>query len=73
MRDSSKCDFGSEDSCPRCGTERLRAWGELTDEEQGIVRRLPRAADFNLTERAAQHLWCTRCFYESTELRPRNI
>ena len=66
-------EFSSGESCPRCGAERLRVWSELTDEEQEFVRRLPGAFNFPLRERAAQHLWCTRCFYETTERLPRNI
>ncbi|MBA2340209.1 MAG: hypothetical protein H0V88_07425 [Pyrinomonadaceae bacterium] len=73
MRDFTTDKFGSEKSCPRCGAERLRAWSELTNEEQEIVRRLPGAFDFPLRERAGQHLWCVRCFYETTERLPRNV
>ncbi len=52
--------------CPRCGTERLRPWSELSDEEREVVRRLPASADYSLDERKARHLWCTRCWHETT-------
>lgn len=52
--------------CPRCDTERLRAWGELTDEEREVVRRLPASADYSFDERKARHRWCSRCWYETT-------
>ena len=52
--------------CPRCGTERLRAWSELSDEEREIVRRLPASADCSFDERKALHRWCTRCWHETT-------
>jgi hypothetical protein len=52
--------------CPRCGTERLRAWSELSDEEREVVRRLPASADYSFDERKARHRWCTRCWHETT-------
>jgi len=52
--------------CPRCGTERLKRWSELTDEQREVVRRLPASADYSLDERQARHRWCTRCWYEDT-------
>jgi hypothetical protein len=51
--------------CPRCAEERLRAWGELTDEEREVGRRLPGAADYSAVERETMHRWCTRCWYET--------
>ncbi|HEY1403834.1 MAG TPA: hypothetical protein VGB05_06890 [Pyrinomonadaceae bacterium] len=56
-----------ENSCPRCDAPRLRAWGELSEEEREVVRRLPASADFTLAERAARHRrWCVRCWHEET-------
>ena len=52
--------------CPRCGTERLRAWSELSDEEREVVRRLPASADYSFDERKARHRWCPRCWHETT-------
>jgi hypothetical protein len=56
----------SQDLCPRCGSERLRAWGELDGEQREVVRRLPASAHFKLEERAARHRWCVRCWHEET-------
>jgi hypothetical protein len=50
--------------CPRCRASQLRAWPELSDEEQEVVKRLPSSADFALDDRKARHRWCTRCWYE---------
>ncbi|HKP73473.1 MAG TPA: hypothetical protein VJT82_11080 [Pyrinomonadaceae bacterium] len=52
--------------CPRCHAARLRAWGELDEEERELVRRLPASADHTIAERAARHLWCVRCWHEET-------
>jgi hypothetical protein len=52
--------------CPRCREGRLRAWYELSEEEREAARRLPASADFTPEERAARHLWCTRCWHEET-------
>jgi protein-disulfide isomerase len=51
--------------CPRCRAA-LRAWSELDDDEREVVRRLPASADHSPAERAARHLWCTRCWHEET-------
>ena len=55
-----------EGLCPRCGGGRLRAWYELSEEEREAARRLPASADFAPEERAARHLWCTKCWHEET-------
>lgn len=52
--------------CPRCGTGRLRAWHELSEEEREVVRRLPGSADNSLATRQHGHRWCTRCWYEES-------
>ena len=55
-----------QDQCPRCDAGHLRAWNRLSEEEREVVRRLPASADFSIEERADQHRWCTRCWYEET-------
>jgi hypothetical protein len=40
----------SRDICPRCRTARLRRWADLTDEEREVLRRLPAAAEFTLSD-----------------------
>jgi hypothetical protein len=59
-----------QDGCPRCLTERLRAWRELSDEERAVVERLPASADYPLEERTARHRWCKRCWYEASSAPP---
>jgi hypothetical protein len=54
-----------EDKCPRCGEGRLKPWAELTDEEREVVKRLPGAVEYSAAERQT-HLWCTKCWFEST-------
>jgi hypothetical protein len=56
----------ADDRCPRCDAPRLRAWGELSEAEREVVRRLPASADRTIEERAARHLWCARCWHEET-------
>lgn len=56
----------AEIRCPRCDAPRLRSWGELTEEEREVARRLPASADFSIEERAARRLWCARCWHEET-------
>lgn len=45
----------------------MRAWYELDDEEQELVRRLPASADFTAEERQRNHQWCALCWYEAIE------
>jgi len=59
--------------CPRCRVGRLRAWKELSEEEQEIVRRLPAAAHHSAEERMARHRWCTQCWHEATGRGPENV
>jgi hypothetical protein len=67
------CDVMNLDSrCPRCGTDRLRTWAELDDEQREVIRRLPASADYSLEERQARHRWCTRCWFEDTGNTPLN-
>ena len=60
------------DNCPGCAGARLRAWGELTEEEREVVRRLPSAAGDTLDVRAARRRWCVRCWHEETDSAPRD-
>lgn len=53
------------EQCPRCATERLRTWSELSDEERDVVRRLPASADDSLEARQGRHRWCIRCWFET--------
>ena len=59
-----------ENECPRCRAGRLRGWGELSDEECELAKRLPASADYAAEERMARHRWCTRCWYEDTGREP---
>jgi hypothetical protein len=60
-----------EGRCPRCGEGPLKPWYELSGEERGLALRLPGSADFTPAERAARHLFCTRCWHEETSPPPR--
>jgi hypothetical protein len=60
-----------EGRCPRCGEGPLKAWYELSEDERELAQRLPGSADFTAQERAARHLFCTRCWYEETTSPPR--
>lgn len=62
----------NSNQCPRCGAGRLRTWSELNEEEREVVRRLPAAADYSLTERQRTHRWCSRCWYEENSGTPQN-
>ena len=44
----------------------MRTWGELSADEQEVVKRLPASADYPAAERQATHQWCTLCWYEAT-------
>lgn len=61
-----------EGRCPRCAEGPLKAWYELSEEEREMAARLPASADFTQAERAARHLFCTRCWFEETSGAPRN-
>jgi hypothetical protein len=62
----------TEQACPRCSAP-LRPWGELTDDEREVVRRLPASADAPLDERAARRRWCVRCWHEEADAAPRDV
>ena len=49
--------------CPRCGSPKLKAWKELTDEEKFLVERLPLNTEFTAEERK-KHLFCVNCWNE---------
>ena len=57
----------SESRCPKCQEGRLKGWSELKEDEREVVRRLPAAGDYSLTERQRRHSWCTRCWHEREE------
>ena len=59
--------MNTDQSCPRCGSEVMRAWQQLSSEEHEVVERLPESSEFESKERKAMHRWCTRCWYESME------
>ncbi|HJQ34000.1 MAG TPA: hypothetical protein VJ866_17600 [Pyrinomonadaceae bacterium] len=61
-----------EGRCPRCGEGTLKAWYELSEDEREVALRLPGSADSTQAERAARHLFCTRCWHEETAPSPRN-
>jgi hypothetical protein len=61
-----------EGRCPRCGEGPLKAWYELSEDEREVALRLPGSADFPAAERAARHLFCTRCWHEESMPAPRN-
>jgi hypothetical protein len=44
----------------------MKTWEQLNEQEREVVKRLPRAAEYNEEERCSTHMWCTRCWYEST-------
>jgi len=54
----------NQESCPRCDKRGLKSWDELNDEEREVVKRLPLKENYPLTERQANHGWCTRCWWE---------
>ena len=50
--------------CPKCHYAKMKAWEELSDEEQFLALRLPLSAEFSLDERK-KHRFCTRCWFEA--------
>ena len=60
-----------EGRCPGCGEGPLKAWYELSEEERKAAARMPASADFTPEERAARHLFCTRCWHEEAAGPPR--
>jgi hypothetical protein len=60
-----------EGRCPRCNEGPLKAWFELSEEEREVALRLPGSAEDEAAERAAHHRFCTRCWYEEGDDRPR--
>lgn len=59
------------DDCPACGATRLRAWGELNEEEREVVSRLPAPDGDAALGRETRRRWCVRCWHEEVEARPR--
>ena len=71
MRDDASAPRATDD-CPACGATRLRAWGELSEEEREVVRRLPASDGAAKGEREARRRWCVRCWHEETDAAPRD-
>ena len=42
------------------------SWDELSSEEREVALSLPAARDYSPEERQKTHLWCIRCWHEST-------
>jgi hypothetical protein len=59
--------FVQNELCPQCGGARLKTWDELTDEQQFLVERLPASAEYTKEERK-KHRFCTRCWFEESDL-----
>ena len=55
----------SEKTCPKCGSMKMKAWTELTDDEKFLVERLPMSAEYTPEERK-KHRFCTRCWFEES-------
>ena len=49
--------------CLRCGSQKMKSWEELSDEQKFLVERLPLSADFSPEERK-KHRFCERCWFE---------
>lgn len=55
-------------NCPNCGSNKLKSWEDLDDEQKFLVERLPGNTEFSLEERK-KHRFCVRCFFEDSEKR----
>ncbi len=55
-----------EKICPRCTSQRLRRWGELSDEQKMLAERLPASATVSVAKRK-KHRFCTRCWFEEND------
>lgn len=51
--------------CVRCGSQKMKRWDELSDEQKFLVERLPLSADFSPEERK-KHRFCERCWFEES-------
>ncbi|MBK9162464.1 MAG: hypothetical protein IPM21_00850 [Acidobacteria bacterium] len=58
-----------ERRCPSCESLRLRLRSELDAEEKLIFDRMPASAEYTKKERE-QHLYCSRCGFESSGWQP---
>jgi ribosomal protein S27AE len=58
----------TEKTCPRCGSAMMKNWGDLTEEQQMLARKLPLSAEYSHAARK-RHRFCTRCWFEETEKR----
>ncbi|MEO6590524.1 MAG: hypothetical protein ABIP06_14610 [Pyrinomonadaceae bacterium] len=62
-----KVEKNLHDFCPNCGSPKMKAWNELTADENFMVQRLPLSNEFSKEERK-RHRYCIRCFYEETSV-----
>lgn len=51
------------EACPRCGAGKLKAWQELSEDEQEVVKRLPQSRGYSREDRQCIR-WCPRCWYK---------
>ncbi len=58
-------------TCPRCGSLKLKPWADLTDEQKFIAERLPMSAEYPSHTRNT-HRFCTQCWFEQTESKSEN-
>jgi len=52
-----------ENCCPKCHFPKMKAWNELTAEQQMLAERLPTSAEYTVNERK-KHRFCERCWFE---------
>ncbi len=55
----------SDNSCPKCGFRKMKAWNDLTDDQQFLAERLPASAEYTIKQRK-KHRFCERCWFEET-------
>jgi len=58
----------NEKMCPQCGSEKIKAWQDLTGEQKFLVERLPLSSEFSMEERKG-NFWCVRCWNEIVDRR----
>ncbi|MEO6051943.1 MAG: hypothetical protein ABIP78_11505 [Pyrinomonadaceae bacterium] len=58
--------------CPRCGSQKIKSWTEMTADEKFVVERLPMSAEYAREERK-KHRFCTRCWFEDAVSDKSNI
>ncbi len=57
----------SEKRCPRCGSNRMKDWAELNDDEKLLAKSLPMSAEHPLMTRK-KHRFCTICWFETADV-----